>query len=136
MPSALFWNFPRPVKSSVNRKRGAVMYFHVRFQNAMKINKRPIFSQKASIVVRTQSSFDGSTLDKHIPLLLNFPRCNPLVFRNKCRISLFSQPDCDTWWPSGFGRHVMNLTFLSTIGSSNSCTFWLCRFESRSSLLT
>ena len=39
------------------------MYFHVRFQNALKINKRPIFSQKASIVVRTQSSFDGSTLD-------------------------------------------------------------------------
>ena len=38
------------------------MYFHVRFQSALKINKRPIFSQKASIVLRTQSSFDGSTL--------------------------------------------------------------------------
>ena len=46
MPSALFQNFPRPVKSSVNRKRGAVMYFHVRLQNALKINKRPIFFPK------------------------------------------------------------------------------------------
>ena len=30
----------------------------------------------------------------------------------------------------------MNVTFLSTIGSSNSCTFSLCRFELRSGLLT
>ena len=40
------------------------MYFHVRFQSALKINKRPIFSLKASAVLRTQSSFDGSTLTK------------------------------------------------------------------------
>ena len=48
-------------------------------------------------------------------------------------ISLFSQTDCDT----GDGvvwRHAMNLTFLSTIGSSSSCTFWLCKFESLSGL--
>ena len=33
-------------------------------------------------------------------------------------------------------RHcVMNLSFLSTIGSSNSCTCWLCKFESYYGLL-
>ena len=54
--------FPRPVKSSVNRKRGAITYFHVRFQGALNIHKRPFFFQKDSIVLGNRSSFDGSTL--------------------------------------------------------------------------
>ena len=38
------------------------MYFHVRFQSALKIHKRPFFPQKASIVLGNQPSFDGRTL--------------------------------------------------------------------------
>ena len=45
------------VKSSVNRKRGAITYFHVRFQSTLKIHKRPFSSPKGFYCTRKPVKF-------------------------------------------------------------------------------